>query len=145
MLEVRRAPGEYSEIVDGNIEEICISDYHQHYLCVREFVEASPSADSRKAAMALRTLVEGHLHRRFPYHLKPGVMLGSLITEIEQAAQQSPMVVLKPYVREFRAFNGFASKYHHDTNPSPESEPISDAELLVYCMQGLQLIHTGAF
>lgn len=144
VLEVRRAQNEYSEITDGNIEEICLSDYHQHYLCVREFVEAGPSSDSRKAAMALRTLVEGHLHRRFPFHLKPGVMLGSLITEIEQADQQNPMVVLKPHVRELRALNGYASKYHHDTNPSPESEPISDAELLTYCKQGLQLIHTGA-
>lgn len=145
VLEVRRAPGEYSVISDCDLEDVCLSDYHQHYLCVHEFVEAQPSADARKAAMALRTLVEGHLHRRFPSHLKPGVMLGKLITAIENSTPPNPMVALQSQVEELRAFNGFASKYHHDTNPSPESEPISETELITYCKQGLQLIHTGAF
>lgn len=143
--EVKRVEHGYSAIGDCDLDVICASEYFRHYVMVQEFADGVGAASIRDVAKALRQLVEGHLHRRFPRHIKSGVTLGVVIDGIRNAQVGNPLVSVQNKAPELVEFNEYASRYHHDTNPAAETEPVTDAELHVYAKQALALIHTGSF
>jgi wobble nucleotide-excising tRNase len=143
--EIKRVAKEYSAVADCDLDILCASDYYHHYVSIHEFAEGVGTASTREVSKALRLLLEGHLHRRFPKHVKDGLTLGKVIDSIRTAANGSPLEALKAKVPELIEFNDFSSRYHHDTNPAADTEAITDAELLVYAKQALKLIHTGGF
>lgn len=145
VLEVKRVANEYSILEDGNLDQICSSDYTHHYFLVQDFVDGPKNDNLREVAKALRPLVEGHLHKRFPGHVQGGSTLGEVIDRIRNAKDSSPLIALSLCASELSALNDYASRYHHDTNLAADSEPVTDGELLGYCKQALALIHKGGF
>lgn len=143
--EVKRVANEYSAIDDCDLDMICASDFYHHYFVVQEFVDGVGSTPLRDVSKVLRVLVEGHLHRRFPRNIKDGLTLGQVIDTIKNAPAGNPLSALQSYVTELVDFNEYASRYHHDTNSGADTEPITNAEFLVYAKQALKLIHTGGF
>ena len=66
------------------------------------------------AANAVRPLVEGYLHRRFPGHVPEGP-LGAVIVEINQSTAPDVLLHANPLVPELSEINDWAAGLHHDT------------------------------
>ena len=143
VLGINHAAHGYSCIEPVDLSTICISPYVRNYRRVLEFLAATGRVDSRTAAEALRPLVEGHLHRRFPGMLNGEQTLGKVIESIRSAPKASPLAKIQDQAPALDDFNTFAGRYHHDTNPNAEGEAVSDAEVRTYGAQAVALIQTG--
>jgi wobble nucleotide-excising tRNase len=81
ILEITRVENGYSAFRDCNLDEICESDYYRHHRLVAEYAGGSSSANIRDVAKAIRPLLEGYLHRRFPEHIPRNLMFGKIIAD----------------------------------------------------------------
>ena len=139
-MQIVRVQEDYSNFGPVDLDRECETPYYSNYRCVDEFVDGIHS-DARSAATALRPLLEGFLHRRFPGKLASQLMLGSAIAEIESAIAPSPLIHMKPDTQELRDLNTFAGKYHHDTNPGYQSHIADSASVATYSRRVLNVIH----
>jgi wobble nucleotide-excising tRNase len=142
--EVKAVENDYSAICSCDLAAICSSDYYRHYVLVQDFVDAIAGCKPEFVSKVLRVLVEGHLRRRFPKHVREGVPLGVVIDAIKNAPNGNPLEHLKHKIQELNDFNDYASQFHHDSQ-NAEVATINATELRGYAKQALSLIHTGNF
>ncbi|WP_157730541.1 AAA family ATPase [Variovorax sp. HW608] len=64
-LQIRRV-GEFSELAPADFSMMCESDYYKRYRTTWNYLSGAAPDDLLHVAQALRVLVEGNLHRRFP-------------------------------------------------------------------------------
>jgi len=141
VLRITRVDRNYSAFCDCNLDEICESDYYRHHRMVAEYVKGTSSTDIRDVAKAIRPLLEGYLHRRFPGKIPRNQMLGKIIADQIAPATSGPLSHLQQHEEELREINGYASQFHHDTNRDADSVNVVDAELLHYARQALDMIY----
>ena len=141
VLEIIRVGNDYSAFDECNLDKICASDYYRHHHMVAEYVNGNSPADIRDVAKAIRPLLEGYLHRRFPGHIPKNQMFGRIITDQIVPATQEPLSHLLQHVTELREINDYASQFHHDTNEDADSVNVVDAELLPIARQSLDVIY----
>ncbi|GAA4266601.1 AAA family ATPase [Frondihabitans peucedani] len=139
-MQIARAPGDYSDFGPVDLDRECESAYYTNYRTVTDFV-AGTTTDRLTAAKAMRPLLEGYLHRRYPGKISDGVMLGTAIEQVDQASPPSPLVHAQPDVAEMRSLNDFAGRFHHDTNPDSASESPDEQSVLAYGRRVLDLVH----
>ncbi|WP_301182572.1 AAA family ATPase [Subtercola boreus] len=139
-IQISRSKGDYSAFDSVDLDRECESSYYTNYRAVDLFVQGEAS-DHITAAKALRPLIEGYLHRRYPGHIKPDVMLGTAIDQVNQAVSPSPLVHAKAQVAELQNINTFAGKFHHDTNPDFASADADEDSVLAYSKRAQALIH----
>ncbi|MFD2340676.1 AAA family ATPase [Clavibacter michiganensis subsp. tessellarius] len=139
-VQIQRVADDYSEFAPVDLERECESEYYTNYRSVNDFV-AGRSTDPRSAATALRPVVEGFLHRRYPGALVHGGTLGGVIHQIDIAQTPSVLVHAKSDVVELRELNDFASQFHHDTNPDASTAPANAQEIATYGQRVLDLVH----
>ena len=137
---VKRVADGYSAFDSIDIEEVCSSDYYHHYHLVTRFVEGRYSGDTHSVAKALRPLLEGYYHRRFPSRIPRRLMFGQIITMAQQATLPDPLSYLAPILGELAEINDYAGRFHHDASES-ESIQVVDAELLGFARRTLNVIH----
>lgn len=139
-LAVVRVPGEYSDFALSDLDRECESPYYTNYRTVSQYVSGDEN-DHKKAAISLRLLMEGYLHRRYPGQITDGLTLGKAISQIDDAKAPSPLVHAQPFVKEMRSLNIYASKFHHDTNPDFFQESAEPAEMATYGDRVLRFVH----
>ena len=132
----------YTDFDDFDIDRECESTYSKNHRILREF-EAGQSVDPESVMRAIRPMLEGYLHRRFPGHLQKGVLFGSCIVAIEQASSSSPIRHAKNLVGELREINDFVGQFHHDDNPDAQSDKPTDAELREHVSRAFYVVHRG--
>lgn len=119
-VSLRMSSKNYSDISSLDLDALCQSDYLRNYKLVSGVVSGDINEPERVAsgAIALRLLLEGYLHRKYPEVISTGVTLGKAITAIEEAAgTDSPCAVMSSKVNELREMNDYASQFHHETQP----------------------------
>lgn len=119
-VSLRMSSGKYSDIFSLDLDALCQSDYLRNYKLVSGVVTGDINEPERvtSGAIALRLLLEGYLHRKYPEVIPTGVTLGKAISAIEEAAgTDSPCAVMAPRVEELRKMNDYASQFHHETQP----------------------------
>lgn len=141
ILEITRVDNGYSAFIDCNIDEICESNYYRHHRMIAEYVDGTSSINIRDIAKAIRPLLEGYLHRRFPGQIAQNQMLGRIIAEQIVPATSGPLTNLQRHVADLREINEYASQFHHDTNPDADSVCVVDTELLQYARRALDMIY----
>lgn len=139
-MQISRTTSAYSDFATVDLDRECESAYYTHYRTVDDFVEGRAS-DERAAAVAMRPLMEGYLHRRYPGHISAGVMLGTAIDQIDQAPAGSPLALAQGHVAAMRSLNSFAGQFHHDTNPDFASVRPDAQSVATYGKRVLDLIH----
>lgn len=142
-LEIQRGAGNFSVIGEVDLDELCASPYFKRYRLVEEYLSGNGGIDLLNVAVALRPLVEGHLHRCFPGKLKEGETFGSMLQQVKDAKESNPLVVLQHLVPSLQTFNDFAGAYHHDTSGRVPRQDVSDGELQTFATNALQFIRTG--
>lgn len=142
-LQIRRV-GEFSELAPADFSIMCESDYYKRYRTTWDYLSGAAPDDLLHVAQALRGLIEGNLHRRFPGLIREGVTMGVIIGLIEDAPAGSPLEQLKAQVKNLRSFNEFASQFHHDTQGKIPRSSVTDGELLPFAKQAMAFVHLGS-
>jgi hypothetical protein len=89
---------------------------------------------------SIRPFIEGMLRARFPGHFQPNEWLGDFIDKIRNASNTDGLSHAKADLSEIEAINDYSKKYHHDHNPSADSEFLSENELHGYVKRTLKLV-----
>lgn len=145
-ISLRMTSGKYSDFADLDLDAMCESDYLKHYKLVSGVASGRVNDPEglAQAAVALRPLLEGYLHRKYPEAIPSGGMLGEAITEIENTSDSaSPLITMAPHVAKLRAMNDYSSKFHHNTQPDyVEARKVTHQELASRGKKILDFVHS---
>lgn len=127
-----------------DIDKECESVYSQHHRLLNEF-SAGNGGDPRAVAKAIRPMLEGYLHRRFPGLLPKDHLFGQVVVLIRDSLATSPLSHAKNLVDELNEINDYAGQFHHDTNlDGADSVVVTASELKTYVNRALSVVHKGA-
>jgi wobble nucleotide-excising tRNase len=141
IISIKRVQNSYSAFAPCDIDDVCSSDYYRHHRLVADYVDGKSTTNSRDVAKAIRPLLEGYYHRRFPGKIPRKLMFGQIIALAAQAQPGDPLAYLQPTLKEMGEVNDYAGQFHHDTNPGYETVPVVDGELLGFAKRALKLIY----
>lgn len=141
MLALKRVQDGYSAFSPCDIDDMCSSDYYRHHKLIADFVDGKPTPNPRDVAKAIRPLLEGYYHRRFPGAIPKRLMFGQIIALAVDPTATGPLINLRPLAPELVEVNDYAGQFHHDTNQSADAIPVIDTELLAFARRALILIY----
>jgi wobble nucleotide-excising tRNase len=141
ILTIKRVQDGYSAFGSCDIDDICASDYYRNHRLVADYVDGKGRASTRDVAKAIRPLLEGYYHRRFPGRIPKRRTFGQIIALAVDPTTTGPLTNLRPLAKELNAVNDYAGQFHHDTNPSCDTIPVVDGELLGFARLALDLIY----
>jgi wobble nucleotide-excising tRNase len=141
IISIKRVQHSYSAFAPCDIDDVCSSDYYRHHRLVADYVDGKSTTNSRDVAKAIRPLLEGYYHRRFPGKIPRKLMFGQVVALAAQAHPGDPLAYLQPTLKEMGEVNDYAGQFHHDTNPGYETVPVVDGELLGIAERALKLIY----
>lgn len=143
LIQLIAAPQGYTDFSSLDIDKECESPYSRHHRLLYEYAGGG-GGDSQVVAKAIRPLLEGYLHRRFPGLLPKDFLFGQIIAQIRDATTPSPLCHAKNLLLELNEINDYAGQFHHDTNPNADSVTIASGELQSYVVRALTVVHKGA-
>ncbi len=143
LIKIIHTQGLFSNIDSLDVDTECESAYFKNHRLVSGYVEGAQHND-RDVATAIRPMLEGYLHRRFPKLIAPGLLFGAIVQLISNSQPGEPLHYAFSLVDELNEINGYAGKFHHDTNANAANEIIQVGELLAFCQRSLQVIYKGA-
>lgn len=144
-LYMYRDSGGNASLGKHDLDRECESPYFRHHRRIRAFLDAEridgAMVSHTEAGIAIRPLVEGYLHRRFPGHIpKSKRTLGAVVNLIDASPPDSVLSFAKTLVSELTDMNEFGMRYHHDTG-SDSNEPEPDAaEVEAFAERALRLV-----
>lgn len=133
----------YTGFAPIDIDVECESPYAKHHRMLYGFASGQ-GGDPAAVAKAIRPLLEGYLHRRFPGLLPTDLLFGQVIILIRDAMGSSPLCHAKNLVDELTEINDYAGQFHHDTNPDADTVTVNATELKSYVDRALVVVHKGA-
>ena len=140
-FQLALAADDYTRFATFDIDKECESAYFQHHRLLNEFA-AGTNADTKAASKAIRPMLEGYLHRRFPSLVRKSLMFGQVVVLIRDADAASPLRHAQSLVAELNDINEYAGQFHHDTNPGADTAVVA-AELKTFVVRALHLVHGG--
>jgi wobble nucleotide-excising tRNase len=144
-LQLSRTTGDYSTLASMDIDKECEADYFKHHRLLNEF-SAGQTCDNRTVAKAIRPMLEGYLHRRFPSLIPKYLMFGGVVAHIRDATSPSPLIHAASLVDILNEINDYAGQFHHDTNPGgADIVSVVDSELKTYTDKALEVVHRGVW
>jgi len=144
LFKLTAAPHDYTDFASIDIDKECESPYFQHHRLLKEFADGK-GGDPRTVAKAIRPMLEGYLHRRFPDLLPKDCMFGSVIALIRDSTAPSPLCYAKNMVDELNEINDYAGQFQHDTNSGgADTVAVTASELKTFVDRALTLVHKGA-
>jgi len=144
IFQLTVAHGNYTDFASLDIDRECESGYSRHHRLLNEFLGGN-DGDPRSIAKAIRPLLEGYLHRRFPGLLPKDHLFGWVVVLIRDSVEGSPLSHAKNLVDELNEINDYAGQFHHETNPDgADSIAVTVSELRTYVDRALSMVHKGA-
>ncbi len=141
LLTLKRVHHGYSSFAPCDIDDICSSEYYRHHRLVGDYVDGKPTPSPRDVAKAIRPMLEGYYHRRFPGKIPRKLTFGQIIGLALDPATTGPLTNLRPLAQELVDINEYAGQFHHDTNQSADTVQVVESELLVFARRALTLIY----
>ncbi|MEQ1557793.1 MAG: AAA family ATPase [Methyloglobulus sp.] len=143
IFQLRAAQENYTDFDKFDVDKECESAYFQHHRLLNEFADGS-NADNRSVAKAIRPMLEGYLHRRFPNLIPKALTFGQVVSMIKSAPSSSPLCHAHNLVDELNDINDYAGQFHHDTNPgNADTVTVISTELKTCVEYSLHLVHSG--
>lgn len=143
LIKINYSKDRFSQIDSLDIDSECESAYYKNHRLVSEYCQGLGNNNERDVAIAIRPLLEGYLHRRFPTYIESGFLFGNIVQLIAASNQDSPLYHAISLVDELNEINSYAGKFHHDTNPSAGNEMVAPGELRSFCCRALNIIYKG--
>lgn len=142
IFQLSLATNNYTDFSSFDVDKECESAYFQHHRLLNEFTNGR-TADSRMVAKAIRPMLEGYLHRRFPGLIPKSLMFGQAVVLIRDASPSSPLAYAQNLVTALNEINEYAGQFHHDVNLSADTMTIVASELKTFVDRSLGLVHSG--
>jgi wobble nucleotide-excising tRNase len=143
VFQLAPSPGDYTNFAPFDVDKECESVYFQHHRMLNDFASGK-GADSTSVAKAIRPMLEGYLHRRFPGLIPKSLMFGQVVVLIRDAVAPSPLCHATGLVDVLNEINDYAGQFHHDSNPGgADSVVITASELKTYVERALTVVHKG--
>jgi len=144
VFQLQHAVGGYSDFAKIDVDMECKSEYYRHHHLLMDFVNGR-SSDNNHVAKAIRPLLEGYLHRRFPGLIPRDLIFGQVIAFIKDEKAPNPVTFAQPLLEELQEINDYAGQFHHDTNPgNADTVAIVPSELRTFAERALNVVHKGA-
>lgn len=143
IVRLSRTHRGYSAFAPCDIDDICASSYYRHHRLVAGFVDGSTAVNADEVAKAIRPLLEGYYHRRFPGIIPQGRMFGQIVLMVADPNVSGPLANLRPLVTELQKLNDIIKGFMHDDGEVDTSALPSDAELRTYAKRALDLIYAN--
>ncbi|MCM2341409.1 AAA family ATPase [Rhodoferax sp.] len=143
MFQLTAAPQNYTDFASLDIDQECESDYARHHRLLNNF-SIGNGGDPAMVAKAVRPMLEGYLHRRFPGLVPKGLMFGQVVVHIRDSMTPSPLCHAANLVDELNEINDYVGQFHHDTIPDADAASISAPELKTFVDRALCVVHKGA-
>jgi len=141
-MKLKTVANRYSNFDSIDIDRECESAYFKCHRVFGEYLNGTAQS-SMDVARSIRPMLEGYLHRRFPGLIDSGLLFGQVISNINNAPQDSPLVHAQNITDELNEINGYAGQFHHDTNPSADQVQIIDGELRGFVERAIKVVHAG--
>lgn len=138
MRIARAAVGSVIEAWDVNHDSI--TEHDHRFGRALAYVQNADPAQERTVAADLRYMIEAFLRIAYANHFPPGSMAGQFWTLCNQRIGTPNQILPQGDTVELRAVLDFANRYHHDTNPTYQTENINDAELANFASRTLAFI-----
>jgi wobble nucleotide-excising tRNase len=142
-LQLTYAVDQYTDFAHIDLDDECASRYYREHQLLSQFASGQVVADKRAVAKAIRPVLEGYLHRRFPGLLPKKEMFGTMIALIRDAKSSSPLAYAQSIVLELNVINSYAGLFHHNSNPDADSVDVVHGELLTYVQRALDVMYRG--
>jgi wobble nucleotide-excising tRNase len=120
--------------------EDSVTEHDRRYNRVQAYITASNPAAERTVAADLRPMLEAWARVAYPIEFPPEEMLGGFINRCEQVAGTANQVMKQADIDELRGLTNYANLFHHDTNPTFETEHINDQQLAQFATRTLRFI-----
>lgn len=143
VYQLQYVHGGYTDFARFDVDKECESAYYRHHRLLVDFINGG-GGDHTHVAKAIRPMLEGYLHRRFPGMVPRDLMFGQVVTFIRDAKAPHPVTFAQPLVDELHEVNEYAGQFHHDTNPgNADKVVIVPAELRAFSERALNIVHKG--
>lgn len=130
-----------STLEEWNVNQDSVTEHDRRYARVSAYVQAANAAQERTVAADLRPMLEAFARVAYAGIFPPGSMIGRDFLTLCQQRLGGPLQILNQAdTTELRALLDFANRYHHDTNPTWQTENINDAELTNFANRTLAFI-----
>ncbi|WP_292594996.1 AAA family ATPase [Mesotoga sp. UBA5847] len=131
--------GDNTIISEWDIETETKSTYMKNYSMLLDFYRERKGV-LLDVARSIRPFIEGMLRAHFPGHFQQNEWLGDFIVKIRNASNTDGLYHAQADLSEIEAINDYSKKYHHDQNPSADSEYLSEEELYGFVKRTLKLV-----
>lgn len=143
LFQLVGAQNNYTDFASLDIDKECESVYSQHHRLLNDF-SGGNGGGLRSVAKAIRPMLEGYLHRRFPGLIPKDHLFGQVVVLIRNSLATSPLSHAKNMVDELNEINDYAGQFHHGTNPDgADTVVITASELKTYVGRALSVVHKG--
>ena len=142
MFQMVGASNGYTDFAAIEIDKECESVYAQDHRLLYQYSNGI-GGDHKSVAKAIRPMLEGYLHRRFPGLLPKDLLFGQVVILIRDATSNSPLRHAQNVVVELNEINDYAGQFHHDTNPDADSTVVTPSELKTYVERALDVVYKG--
>ena len=140
-LQFCRIGQEDTTITPWDITDVTRGDYFKNHGVLTEFAnEGEGNVDSRHIARTIRPVLEAYFRFKFPGEFGAKEWLGDFIAKVRSAPIDSFLSPPQALLEDLEDINDYSKKYHHETNPSADSEPINDGELRSFVRPTLEVV-----
>ncbi|MGN6553663.1 MAG: AAA family ATPase [Verrucomicrobiota bacterium] len=143
IFQLHHALAGYTDFAKCDVDQECESPYYRHNRLLVDFM-TNGSGDHTHIAKAIRPMLEGYLHRRFPGLIPRDLMFGQVVAFINDAKPPHPVCFAKGLVTELNEINDYAGQFHHDTNPGKaDTVVVVPSELRTFAERTLTVVYKG--
>lgn len=138
-MRITRA-GNASEMVAWDVTADSVTEHDRRYARVFAYVQAANPATERQVAADLRHMLEAFMRVSYPAEFPPETLLGPFHAICQQRLNTPQQLLDEDDTRELRAILDYANLFHHDTNPTWQTEIINDQQLAHFAQRTLDFI-----
>ena len=131
--------GDGSTILLWDVSQDAITEHDQRHELLKDFADTG-SQPNREVAQAIRLYLEGYLRVACPGSFHPGSTLGPFVNTCEQKLGGVDEVLNQATLEVLKDLNEYSTRFHHDTNPSWQSETINVTELRGFVKRTLAFV-----
>jgi wobble nucleotide-excising tRNase len=123
-----------------NVNQDSVTEHDRRFARVSVYLLEGGAANERLVAADLRPILEAFVRVAYAGNFPPGALLGPFINQCQQRLGTAEQLMSQADITELRALLDYANRYHHDTNPTWQTENINDAELTNFAARTLAFI-----
>lgn len=116
------------------------SVYDQQIGAVQAYLRLADPSKARSVAESLRPILERFLRIAYAEEYEPGMMIGVFAQKSRQRLSGGNPILGSNDTAELQALTDFANRFHHDSNPSYQTELINDGQLADMARRTLRFV-----